>query len=404
MHGDKVRDPKKIHSIKQMLNVYMRDDEAIANADDTDEIKRVETTVFELSGRDRGGLLAEVTDLLTRNGCDVRSAAVWTYNGRVAFVFSITDKGQPVQDNMKLERLRQLVGEILASTGGTWTVRTLKVRGEVHHDRRLHQLMLQDEREEWERLQSSERNDNISLQSTENLDESAENFVQKPESKDISLSQSLRSPKFGRPVVDIAHCSHPNYWTVNIRCRDRTKLLFDTVCTLADMDFDIYHATIDSSAGGYAHQEYFIRPRSGEGDFNKYSADLLKAMLESSIQRRFPKGLKVHVRSLDRFGCLASLAKQLYQANLSVTRAKVRTFATSNSSGHTLYVMDASGGPPNRARVQSALLRCGGKQTEGTDLVSHKAQDLQSHRFSFAFTDRTTDLGGSPTDSYYGSL
>lgn len=45
-------------------------------ADETDDMNRIETTVFELAGPDRPGLLAEVTHLLTHNGCNVRSAAV----------------------------------------------------------------------------------------------------------------------------------------------------------------------------------------------------------------------------------------------------------------------------------------------------------------------------------------
>lgn len=45
-------------------------------ADETDDMNRVETTVFELAGPDRPGLLAEVTHLLTHNGCNIRSAAV----------------------------------------------------------------------------------------------------------------------------------------------------------------------------------------------------------------------------------------------------------------------------------------------------------------------------------------
>lgn len=49
----------------------------------------------------------------------------------------------------------------------------------------------------------------------------------------------------------------------------------------------------------------------------------LAAMMEAAIQRRFPKGLKVHVRSIDRFGCLSSLTRVLKDANLCVTRAKV---------------------------------------------------------------------------------
>ena len=45
-------------------------------ADESDDTQRVETTVFELAGQDKAGLLAEVTSLLTSNGCNVRSAAV----------------------------------------------------------------------------------------------------------------------------------------------------------------------------------------------------------------------------------------------------------------------------------------------------------------------------------------
>ena len=45
---------------------------------------------------------------------------------------------------------------------------------------------------------------------------------------------------------------------------------------------------------------------------------------------------------------LCSPASLPLQTGLSVTRAKVRTYATSKSSGHTFYVMDARGGPPDK--------------------------------------------------------
>ncbi len=465
--GGKVRNPKKLQSIKQMLNVYMQDEDLVANGDDTDDTHRIETTVFELAGTDRVGILAEVMQLLAHNGCDVRSAAVWTYRGRVAFVFSVTEKGKPVADEMKLQRLRQMVEEIMHSGGGSFTVRTLKVRGEVHHDRRLHQLMLQEERLEWERAnarsgiwksnggikQSPLKNTNYtstrdSVMSVHDDGATADevsshpavNGGLKPSSSTTSLNEEYRSPKFDRPTIDIGHCHQPDYWTVNIRCRDRTKLLFDTVCTLADMDFDIYHATIDSDSEGWAHQEFFLRPRSGDGDFTPQAAALLQAMLVSSIQRRFPKGIKVHVRSTDRFGCLSSLARQLQISGLSITRAKARTFATSNSSGHTLYVMDAQGGPPDRHRVQGALMQCGGKMitdsgdsgennnhTGGGDRNGDKGSlgstiGVPHGGFSFTFYDRsgggggngvaagnggavhTASFGGGSPDSYFGSM
>jgi glycine cleavage system regulatory protein len=473
--GGKVRNPKKLQSIKQMLNVYMQDEDIVANGDDTDDTHRIETTVFELAGVDRVGILADVMQLLAHNGCDVRSAAVWTYRGRVAFVFSVTEKGKPVADELKLQRLRQMVEEIMHSIGGSFTVRTLKVKGEVHHDRRLHQLMLQEERLEWERAnarsgiwKSSNGGSGItkSLSFSKNTmnsspADSVMSVLDPPEEThsgggngnghsnghtlggggrnssngDLATSADspYRSPKFeSKPTIDIGHCHRPDYWTVNIKCRDRTKLLFDTVCTLADMDFDIYHATIDSDSEGWAHQEFFLCPRSGDGDFTPQAAALLQAMLVSSIQRRFPKGIKVHVRSMDRFGCLASLARQLQISGLSITRAKARTFATSNSSGHTLYVMDAQGAPPDRQRVQGALMQCGGKMIDSTD----SGENINGHRhhsgsnstvgvpnagFSFTFYDRngsggnglatngngilhTASFGGGSPDSYFGSM
>jgi hypothetical protein len=36
------------------------------------------------------------------------------------------------------------------------------------------------------------------------------------------------------------------------------------VCTLADLNYDVYHGTIDSE-GTDAIQEYYLRPRSGDG-------------------------------------------------------------------------------------------------------------------------------------------
>ena len=70
----------KLVLLLQMLNIHLRGQEVPAcNADETDDMHRVMTTVFELAGQDQSGLLADVTHLLTTNGCDVRSAAVSLY-------------------------------------------------------------------------------------------------------------------------------------------------------------------------------------------------------------------------------------------------------------------------------------------------------------------------------------
>ena len=38
-----------------------------------------------------------------------------------------------------------------------------------------------------------------------------------------------RSPKHSKPEVDIKPCMQTGYWIISVICKDRNKLLFDTV-------------------------------------------------------------------------------------------------------------------------------------------------------------------------------
>lgn len=49
-----------------------------------------------------------------------------------------------------------------------------------------------------------------------------------------------------RPHVTVMDCTEKDYSVVTIRCRDRPKLLFDTVCTLTDMQYVVFHANVDA--------------------------------------------------------------------------------------------------------------------------------------------------------------
>jgi hypothetical protein len=89
---------------------------------------------------------------------------------------------------------------------------------------------------------------------------------------------------------------------LSCRCKDRNKLFFDTVCTLSDLNYDVYHGAIDSE-GEMATQLYYIRPRFGDFFWDSVKATKLRVMLEAAIQRRFPKGLKVRQRGLWMLTC-----------------------------------------------------------------------------------------------------
>lgn len=74
-------------------------------------------TVFQIAGPEAPGLLAEVTELLTHNGLEIRTAAAWTYHGRFALVVGVTERNTPVADTVKLHRLKQLLTRLVQQTG-----------------------------------------------------------------------------------------------------------------------------------------------------------------------------------------------------------------------------------------------------------------------------------------------
>jgi UTP:GlnB (protein PII) uridylyltransferase len=61
-----------------------------------------------------------------------------------------------------------------------------------------------------------------------------------------SIRRSLAADK-EKPVIAIQSRNERGYSVINISCKDRPKLLFDIVCTLTDMQYVVFHATIDSN-------------------------------------------------------------------------------------------------------------------------------------------------------------
>ena len=52
---------------------------------------------------------------------------MWTYKNRVAIVLSVTHKGQPIQDALKLQRLQQLLFDMMdRQRQGIVTIKTVR--------------------------------------------------------------------------------------------------------------------------------------------------------------------------------------------------------------------------------------------------------------------------------------
>ncbi|PIA63248.1 hypothetical protein AQUCO_00200932v1 [Aquilegia coerulea] len=206
-------------------------------------------TSIELTGTDRPGLLSEVSAVLTDLKCNVVNAEVWTHNTRAAAVMHVTDEatGSAITDPERLTKIKKLLCNVLKGSNKTRGAKTVVALGVTHTERRLHQMMFADR--DYERCD------------------------------DDTLDDKLR------PNVTVVNWYDKDYSVVTIRCKDRPKLLFDTVCTLTDMQYVVFHANIDAERPE-AYQEYYIRHIDGSPVNSEAEKERVIQCLEAAIERR----------------------------------------------------------------------------------------------------------------------
>ena len=180
-------------------------------------IPSTDHTSIELTGSDRPGLLSEVSAVLTHLKCSVVNAEVWTHNTRAAAVMHVTDEetGCAITDPERLSKVKQLLCNVLKGSNKSREAKTVVSHGVTHTERRLHQMMFADR--DYERIYND------------------------------------GSDEAQRPNVNVVNWYDKDYSVVTIRSKDRPKLLFDTVCTLTDMQYVVFHANVDAE-GPEAYQ------------------------------------------------------------------------------------------------------------------------------------------------------
>lgn len=170
--------------------------------------------------------------------CNVLAAEVWTHRMRVACVVYVNDvaTGLAIDDPCRVSRIETRLRHVLRGYGdgggasasssgddGRGALANFAVGSAPHHvDRRLHQLM--------------------------HADVDVDGDAAPPPA-------ALVAGEGDRPVVTVEHCEEKSYSVVNVKCRDRSKLLFDIVCTLTDMHYVVFHAAVSSEAS-YGIQVY----------------------------------------------------------------------------------------------------------------------------------------------------
>ncbi|KAG9134393.1 hypothetical protein Leryth_024447 [Lithospermum erythrorhizon] len=203
-------------------------------------------TALELTGTDRIGLLSEVFAVLAELKCNVVEAKVWTHNGRIASLIYVKDcdSGSTIEDSQKIQQIEGRLRNLLKGDNDIRSAKTSVSTVDTHKERRLHQMMYADR--DYER-------------------------------------------KFGycgnSPSVSVQNCLDRGYSVINIQCKDRMKLLFDVVCTLTDMQYIVFHATINTSAD-IASMEFFIRHVDGTPISSEAEKQRVILCLQAGIERR----------------------------------------------------------------------------------------------------------------------
>lgn len=305
----------------------------------------VEHTTIELTGRDRPGLLSEVFAVLTDLRCNVVAAEVWTHNSRMASVVYITDDitGSPIDDPDRLAKIKRLLLFVLKGDRDRRSANTAVSVGSTHTERRLHQMMYAD--------------------------------------RDYDVYGVDCGPTCDRskPVVTVENCLAKDYTLVNLRCQDRPKLLFDTVCTLTDMQYVVYHGTVIAE-GPEAYQEYYIRHIDGCPISSEAERQRVIHCLEAAIKRRTSEGIRLELCSEDRVGLLSDVTRIFRENGLSVTRAEVTT--RGSQAVNVFYVIDASGCRVKSETIEAVRKEIGLTILRVKDDAYSKSPPEESGRFS----------------------
>ncbi|GFP86464.1 act domain-containing protein acr8 [Phtheirospermum japonicum] len=291
-------------------------------------------TALELTGTDRVGLLSEIFAVLSNLNCNVVDAKMWTHNGRIASLIYLTDNesGSSIDDPRKLDAVEATLRNVLkGDNDDARSAKTSVSLAVTHAERRLHQMMFADR--DYERDPIVETCDVDSL------------------------------------VVSVQDYFQRDYSVVNVHCKDRTDLLYDVVCTLTDMEYVVFHATVDTSADR-ASLEFFIKHMDGSPISSEAEKQRVILCLRAAIERRASQVLCLFLYAIyvnkNHLGLLADVTRTFRENGLNVTRAEIST--TMDTALNIFYVTDGVGNRADPKIIESVREKIGSSDLKVKEL------------------------------------
>ncbi|KAK4477438.1 hypothetical protein RD792_016659, partial [Penstemon davidsonii] len=360
--GNKITDESLIHYIQEGICANRRaskDDRTRNGQQFRARHVLTEQTALEMTGIDRPGLMSEISAVLTELGCHVTSAMAWTHNKRVACIIYVEDSSKhgPITDLCRIAQIQAQLENVVEAHHYNDEKRSVKLAGpapgRTHTERRLHQLMAADK----DYLECCSCCGGMN--------------------EDDDIYGYARCNKVQRKGCDGTHVRmeysrETGYSIVNVRSRDRPKLLFDTVCTLTDLQYVVFHAAI-SSKGSLAYQEYYVKHKDGCAMISDGEKQKVTQCLIAATERRISHGLRMDVSTRNRTGLLSDVTRVFRENGLSITRAEIGI--RGEEAIGTFYVKDTSG--QNVSEETLEILR---QEIGGTIVVESISPEATSSR------------------------
>ncbi|KAB2001808.1 hypothetical protein ES319_D11G020700v1 [Gossypium barbadense] len=339
LNGNKLTDESVISYIEQSLETTYPDKSLGFNG----------LTALELTGTDRVGLLSEVFAVLAELQCNVVDAKVWTHNGRIASLIYVKDcnSGSLIEDSRRIDRIEARLRNVLRGDNDIRSARTSVSMAVTHTERRLHQMMSADR-----------------------------DYERKPDLQCWTDS----------PVVNVQNWTERGYSVVNVQCEDRPKLLFDVVCTLTDMEYVVFHASINTT-GDKAYLEFYIRHTDGTPISSEPERHRLIQCLQAAIERRASEGIRLELCTSDRQGLLTDVTRTFRENGLNVTRAEIST--AMGMAMNVFHVTDATRNLVDPKSIESV------RQKIGLGNLKVKELPFRHHQMAERQDEHEIGVGGA---------
>lgn len=351
--GNKITDESLIHYIEQAICASRRGSREVQTCVGRNVRPRhvsMEHTAMEMTATDRPGLMSEISAVLAELGCHVSGAVAWTHNKRAACIVYMEDdlKHGPIMDPYRVAQIQAQLENVVEAHHYEGERRSVRLAApaasQTHTERRLHQLMAADR--DYEQCCSC------------GYDSSGD---------DVAHRQKKGS---NCTEVKIENCKEKGYSIVTVRSMDRPKLLFDTICTLTDLQYVVFHASI-SSFESIAFQEYYVRHKNGWTLDSESERRRMIQNLMAATERRVSHELRLDVTTQNRVGLLADVTRVFRENGLSISRTEVGV--QGEQAVGTFYVKDTSG-----QAVTSETLEIVRREIGGTVLVANKSSERPS--------------------------